>query len=517
MTDYRLYYTNNGWSTAFSTRSDAEMQNLAQQNPYTVTGSLPKTLTLTYDPVAQGLISKSNDIDRCGTQDLIGTWSPAFGSDYYQQKTVGAKCTVDSGNKLYRIRLNPHFYGDWLDEISLTFYVYVVVDGTFTISASAGSHGSVSPTSLTVQRGEDATFTATPDTGYVVADWSLDGVSQGVSDMQYTIDSVTANHTVSVTFTNSRTAKTISLTDVWKGEKKSGEQRISTDRTMQKLPGYPGVKINGTPTYTNCSGTVDVEYVTDNKHYDVEYEITPTNAGAFSVVFNVDCYRNANVIEMHTVTISGTAGNVYSVTYDTPSHGTITLSATSVHAGGSYTATFTPATGYTLGTVKVNGVTKSVTGNTLTVSNVQANQTVNATFEAIARPTVTPSVYGGVGGQINPSEPLQVDYDSDVLMSFIPATGYSVVAIRINGTRTAWTTNAYMLSHVTQDTTFSVEFGAAQHLISITKTGNGTIDPASDTYVNDGEPFVLTATPDEGYAIESVLLDGEEWEPDPEE
>ena len=46
----------------------------------------------------------------------------------------------------------------------------------FTVVASAGANGTISPSgTLTYQFGSTASFTATPNTGYVVASWSLDG------------------------------------------------------------------------------------------------------------------------------------------------------------------------------------------------------------------------------------------------------------------------------------------------------------------------------------------------------
>src|SRR5256712_1857818 len=71
---------------------------------------------------------------------------------------------------------------------------------TFTISASAGSGGSISPSgSVTVNSGTNQPFTITPDTGYHVADVLVDGSSVGAVTT-YTFTTVTANHTISASF-----------------------------------------------------------------------------------------------------------------------------------------------------------------------------------------------------------------------------------------------------------------------------------------------------------------------------
>lgn len=70
----------------------------------------------------------------------------------------------------------------------------------YTIEATAGSNGSISPSGKTaVVSGEDATFVITPDSGYQVADVLVDGKSVGAV-RSYTFENIKANHTISVTF-----------------------------------------------------------------------------------------------------------------------------------------------------------------------------------------------------------------------------------------------------------------------------------------------------------------------------
>jgi hypothetical protein len=71
---------------------------------------------------------------------------------------------------------------------------------TYTITASSGSGGSISPSGqVSVQSGAVQTFTITPNTGYKVADVIVDGVSQGAIT-SYTFSAVSTNHTISATF-----------------------------------------------------------------------------------------------------------------------------------------------------------------------------------------------------------------------------------------------------------------------------------------------------------------------------
>ncbi len=72
---------------------------------------------------------------------------------------------------------------------------------TYTITASAGSGGSISPSgTVTVNYGGSQSFTITPDANYTIGNVVVDGVSAG-SVTTYNFANVTANHTISASFT----------------------------------------------------------------------------------------------------------------------------------------------------------------------------------------------------------------------------------------------------------------------------------------------------------------------------
>ena len=70
----------------------------------------------------------------------------------------------------------------------------------YTIKASAGAHGSISPEgNVTVKAGESQTFKFTPESGYQVNDVVVDGTSVGAVTT-YAFENVIENHTIVVTF-----------------------------------------------------------------------------------------------------------------------------------------------------------------------------------------------------------------------------------------------------------------------------------------------------------------------------
>ncbi len=71
---------------------------------------------------------------------------------------------------------------------------------TYTIAASAGAGGAISPAgNISVTEGANRTFTITPNTGYYITNVLVDNASVGTGSA-YTFSNVTSNHTISATF-----------------------------------------------------------------------------------------------------------------------------------------------------------------------------------------------------------------------------------------------------------------------------------------------------------------------------
>lgn len=87
-------------------------------------------------------------------------------------------------------------------------YTVVFADGkltvderpVYTVKATAGSHGSITPSSnVGVLHGGSQTFTIAANSGYAISNVKIDGVSIGAVK-SYTFENVTENHTIEVTF-----------------------------------------------------------------------------------------------------------------------------------------------------------------------------------------------------------------------------------------------------------------------------------------------------------------------------
>ncbi len=133
-----------------------------------------------------------------GTYDYSNPVWPTDG-----QAHTATSCTIigltegATYNFVVRAHVGSTFSGN---SNEVTYQVPVSQPTTYTINASSGNNGSISPSgSVSVTAGSSRTFSFAPASGYQVADVSVDGQSMGVRT-SYTFSNVTGNHNISVTF-----------------------------------------------------------------------------------------------------------------------------------------------------------------------------------------------------------------------------------------------------------------------------------------------------------------------------
>lgn len=69
----------------------------------------------------------------------------------------------------------------------------------FSITASVQSHGSIAPASAAKLQGESQRFVVSPDPGYAVDQWYVDGAQAQSGGVTFTLENIHSEHTVSVT------------------------------------------------------------------------------------------------------------------------------------------------------------------------------------------------------------------------------------------------------------------------------------------------------------------------------
>jgi len=145
--------------------------------------------------------------------------------------------------------VNSYTFSDVKEDhsISATF----VKATSYVITASAGSHGKISPSGDTeVSPGEDQTCVITPDKGYLVDSVLVDGEkvktkSTKTNAVTYSFTKASSNHVISVSFKKAHTIKAPSM--VKAKEKTSSSVRITWKkvRGAVKYKVYKAVKKSG--------------------------------------------------------------------------------------------------------------------------------------------------------------------------------------------------------------------------------------------------------------------------------
>jgi hypothetical protein len=167
----------------------------------------------------------------------------------------------------------------------------------------------------------------------------------------------------------------------------------------------------------------------------------------------VPSYTFAAVAANHTISASF-AINTYTITPTPGANGSISpAGAQTVAYGSTPTFTMTPALGYHVADVLVDGVSIGPVPS-YTFAAVAANHTISASF-AINTYTITPTA--GANGSISPAVPQTVDYGASQTFSFTAVRGYYIADVLVDGVSIG-PVPSYTFTAVAADHIISVSF-----------------------------------------------------------
>lgn len=390
----------------------------------------------------------------------------------------------------------------------------------YTITATAGDHGAISPLVQKVTSGMNSeAFRITPDTNYDILDVLVDGVSVGVRTT-YTFTRVDRNHTIGAVFTPKDGSLYIqsspSGADIWvDGSKTSYQTNVNfpiaagTHTITLKKTGYldytsdpitidPGsanylplatlvagptptatttvpttttpVPTTSTPRYTitvtqGTHGTISPGTVTRDAGQNQAFTITPSSSYHISSVIAdgvpagaVTVYEFPNIQANHTLTAVFAQDVViqYRITVTQASHGTISPGTVTKNAGESQTFSIAPSPGYHIGSVIVDGVPVGAV-STYPFTNIQANHTITAAYVSNAVQQYTISVTQGTHGTISPGTVVKNKGESQVF-SITPDSDYQVSQVYFDGTSVG-ATESYTVSNIQANHTLTATYG----------------------------------------------------------
>ncbi len=244
----------------------------------------------------------------------------------------------------------------------------------YTVTASAGEGGSISPTgSATYLKRSTALYTIIPDAGNFILDVKADGVSVGARK-HCTFDPLYGNHTITALFTNVQPAYTV--------EASSG----------------PGGSIQPTGALSIAQGGSQTYTVTSIPGAITAMAVDGRPMGARDTFTFADVLTNHTISATFSFTIQASSG--YGGSISSPG-------VTVLPYGSSHTYTITPASNYAVLKVVVDGVNRGAL-TSYTFDNITTNHTISASF---------------TGGAGSGSVPQQGQILFSCLVDSLPASG----------------------------------------------------------------------------------------------
>ncbi|MBI1753510.1 MAG: immunoglobulin domain-containing protein [Acidobacteria bacterium] len=425
---------------------------VTMNGPHTLTAtSVPQTFTLTASAGPNGSISPAGITTLPYGSSQVFTITPDPGYQVANVLVDGASVGPQTSYTFTSLSANH--------TISATFQVR-----TFTITASSGPHGSIGPSgSVVVNQGTTLTFALSPNTGYQLTSLLVDGTSAGTPGT-YTFTNVVADHTIVATFSP---ILTVTL----------------------------GLGTTGTPGATSApalGSTVNYSYTlaTGYKNLSVLLDGSPV-AATGSLTMNGP-HTLAASAQIQTFTLTASAG----------ANGSISPSgSTTLNYGGSQIYTMTPDPGYQVADVLVDGTSVGAVTSYGFVS-LAANHTISATFSPLPQFVLTVNKTSGIAGV--PASTLGYTPGTAVHYAYSLQPGYQNLQVLLDGVPVGPT------GDVTMDGPHTLDVSAQIMTFTITATAgpNGSISPAGATTVNYGTSPTYTITPDPGYEVANVIVDG---------
>ncbi|MHC4425786.1 MAG: InlB B-repeat-containing protein, partial [Planctomycetota bacterium] len=424
----------------------------------------------------------------------------------------------------------------------------------YTVTATAGIGGSVTPTSASVTHGENVTFTATPEPGWQVAEWSVDGGMVAGAVLSYTLTDIMAPHTVQVTFTQIDYPITTAVSGggsvvpagatVHYGEQVAftatpepgwqvAEWSVDGDMVAGAVLGYTltnimaphTVQVTFTqidyPITATVSGGGSVVPASASVHYGEQVAFTATPEPGWQVAeWSVDGgmvagavlgYTLTNIMAPHTVQV--TLSQIeYPITANAGAGGLVTPTSASVIHGNDLTFTASPDSGFEVVTWFVDETAVQAGGNSFALANIQAAHSVDVTFRQVQFTLTSSSSWETVNGWISPSSPVIVNYGGSQSFTVYPNGGYAVDKWFVDGEEVQTGGITCTLTDIQADHSVHVTFRQVQYTLTTSsswETVNGWISPIRPVTVNYGDSHLFTAYPNGGYKVETWLVDGE--------
>jgi len=402
---------------------------------------------------------------------------------WYQQFAI----QPDENFEIKDVRVNGETIGQVSDHVVLEVNEDLTIEALFQpmprIHATTNNNGQILPSgTIIVPRNSFNQFKMTPNPGYRFDQLVVNGKIQPLADGQilYTVPAITKDYTLYARF----------VLDQYAIQASSGAFGSITPTGTQTFSGFD------TQTY---------QFI-PNPGYEVKRVLVDgENIG------RVPFYTLASIISDHTIHVDFIQTPI--ITATAGEHGEIhPQGIVEVHNGDYQMFLIKPEKGYKVKSILVDGEPVSAKiddqqsdnlWKSYVFPNVFENHTIAVTFNQCQIDLRTNG-----NGKIEPDRNLVFDVFDNVSFTFTPNSGFVVDEVIVDrvplGPRTFY--NFWELS---QDHILEVNFKAIEiQTLTVTASTGGSITPSGTIQIMGGEYAEFMVSPDDMYALSTVLLNG---------
>jgi len=181
--------------------------------------------------------------------------------------------------------------------------------------------------------------------------------------------------------------------------------------------------------------------------------------------------------------------------------------ATTGISGANQTYTITPNPGFAVAALVVDG-TELPGATTYTFTNVTGSHYINAYFAPTGTLNITAAA--AANGSISPAGATVVTPGSNMTYTITPNPGFAVAALVVDGAELPGATT-YTFTNVTGSHYINAYFTPTFTTnITAAAAANGSISPSGATVVSLGSNMTYTITPNPGFRVAALVVDGTE-------
>lgn len=483
-----------------------------------------------------GLLNADDDYKKLFTLDTSSAENAAAAGTYALPLTVNTGDDYAGMTEKYIPTLQSGSVRITADEYAVTYSVNG--SGSLTVRNQSTSATEISSGAL-VPAGTTITFTATPDAGYAVSSWTIngqvwtageDGTKNGItvdweSNNQLRVENLQQDINVIVQFGSGKHTVT------YEAEDENGE---ITAQYRDAEETSPITVVDGSTVVFNAKADTDYTITRWTVNGEVQENADGSN-------YRDDTLYVYNIREDTNVTVAFAEYKELSVTYSKTGNGEISANVTNdsiVHTGDAVTFTATPATGNMIAKWTVNGASvdrsnmdtlgvsmEHPLSNELTVPSVTGDLKVEvefASYEGFALPEAEAGVYT-ISSDVTiipASDNGMVQRGGDVTFTVVPVEGVAITTLSAAGAEAqqnedgSWVVTIKDVQHpieLVMDTSVSIPL-----TIDDPENGSVTVTRGGETLstgstVLTGDALTISAQADSGYRLDSLTVNGADF------